>query len=383
MYSHPPLVKRAIKSKTLSHFSLLEGNASSVRGPYRSWNRINMQKAVKAVEEGMSVRKAAEKFTVPQSSPHDRVTGRVHFEARSGPSPYLSYEEEKELASFLIQTAKIGYPHTKRQVLALVGKIVAAKGIQTTVSNGWWEQFCQRHPKMTLKTAVPLAYSRAAASDPEVLNMYFDILEETLRGNDIFNRPVHIFNCDETGLPLNPKCLKIVDRKGSKNPSFITCNKKSQITVLACTCAAGYAIPPFIIFKRKSLNPELAKGEVPGTLYGLSDSGWMTRELFHHWFTEHFLLYAPQIHPLLLLLDGQSTHYCPETINLAATHRIILFVLPPNTTHITQALDRGCFGPLKTEWRHVCHQFFVNNPEKTNISQYDFCGLFAEHPVQF
>ena len=69
---------------------------------------------------------------------------------------------------------------------------------------------------MTLKTAVPLAYSRAAASDPEVLNMYFDILEETLRGNDIFNRPVHIFNCDETGLPLNPKCLKIADRKGSK-----------------------------------------------------------------------------------------------------------------------------------------------------------------------
>ena len=107
----------------------MEDNASSVRGPYRSWNRINMQKAVKAVEEGMSVRKAAEKFTVPRSSLHDRVTGRVHFEARSGPSPYLSYEEEEELASFLIQTAKIGYPHTKRQVLALVEKIVAAKGI--------------------------------------------------------------------------------------------------------------------------------------------------------------------------------------------------------------------------------------------------------------
>ena len=74
----------------------------------------------------------------------------------------------------------------------------------------------------------------------------------------------------------------------------------------------------------------------------------MTRECFHHWFTEHFLLYAPQICLLLVLSDRHSTHYCPETIKLAATDRIILFVLPPNTTHITQALDRGCFGPLKT-----------------------------------
>ena len=72
--------------------------------------------------------------------------------------------------------------------MALVEKVVAAKGVQTIVSNGWWEQFCQRHPKMTLKTEALLAYSRAVTSDPEVLNMYFDILKETLGGgNDIFN----------------------------------------------------------------------------------------------------------------------------------------------------------------------------------------------------
>ena len=94
MYFHPSLVKRVFKSKTFSHFSLLEGNASYVHGQYRSWNRINMKRAVKAVEEGTFVRKAAEKFIVPRSSLHDRVTGRVHFEARSGPSSYLLYEEE-------------------------------------------------------------------------------------------------------------------------------------------------------------------------------------------------------------------------------------------------------------------------------------------------
>ena len=33
---------------------------------------------------------------------------------------------------------------------------------------------------MTFNKAVPLVYSIAGASVPEVLNMYFDILEETL-----------------------------------------------------------------------------------------------------------------------------------------------------------------------------------------------------------
>ena len=81
-----------------------------------------MQKAVKTVEEGMPLRQAAEIFFVPKSSLHDRVNGKVDFGARSGPHTYLSYEEEEEIASFLIQTAKIGYPHAKKQVLALVQK---------------------------------------------------------------------------------------------------------------------------------------------------------------------------------------------------------------------------------------------------------------------
>ena len=39
------------------------------------------------------------------------------------------------------------------------------------------------------------------------------------------------------------------------------------------------------------------------------------------WF-QHFLEYVPQKHPLLLLLDGHSAHYCPETIKLAAKNNI-------------------------------------------------------------
>ena len=42
------------------------------------------------------------------------------------------------------------------------------------------------------------------------LERYYDLLEETLRSNEIFDDFTCIFNCDETGLPLNPKPVKVV-----------------------------------------------------------------------------------------------------------------------------------------------------------------------------
>ena len=62
---------------------------------------------------------------------------------------------------------------------------------------------------------------------------------------------------------------------------------KAQVTVLACTSAAGYAIPPFVLYDRQTLNPQLTKGEISGTSYGLSPNGWIDRKLFCDWMFEH------------------------------------------------------------------------------------------------
>ena len=89
------------------------------------------------------------------------------------------------------------------------------------------------------------------ANGREVINTYFDILEETIHKNGLTNQPAQIFNCDETGLPLAHKPLKVIAHVGQKHPYGVTSNKKTQITVLACGSAAGYCIPPMIVFDRK------------------------------------------------------------------------------------------------------------------------------------
>ena len=353
------------------------GTCNSSRGKYRNWDEARLMNAMTAVEQGVSLRRAAEMYRVPKSTLYDHVSGKVAFGARSGPDPYLSIEEEEELFSFLIQVAKIGYPHTKKQVLALVQRMLASKGIASTVSNGWWERFCARHPGITLRSAVPLSLARAAATDPEMLTRYYDTLEECLRDNGIFDDPNAIYNCDETGLPLNPAALRVVQEVGAKNPSFVTGGDKSQVTVLACTSAAGQFIPPYIIFDRVTWNTKLADGEIPGSLYGLSKRGWMNSELFTCWFTDHFLKYIPSTRPIILLLDGHSSHYCPQFIKAAAEEGIIVFVLPPNTTHLTQPLDKGCFSPLKVAWRQACHEFRTDYPGRV-VTRFDFNRVFSE-----
>jgi len=128
-----------------------------------------------------------------------------------------------------------------------------------------------------------------------------------------------------------------------------------------------------VVWDRKKLKPELTVGEVPGTLYGLSRKGWIDQELFDAWFNSLFLKYAPLTRPIFLLMDGHSSHYCPDTVRMAPSHKVIMFALPPNTTHLTQPLDKGCFGPLKMHWRHV-YQFMVDNPLKVN--RFNFSKLF-------
>lgn len=130
-----------------------------------------------------------------------------------------------------------------------------------------------------------------------------------------------------------------------------------------------------VIFDAKNLNHAWTRNEVSGSKYGLSDKGWINTDLFEGWLIEHFIEYAVPGRPLLLMLDGHSTHYQPAVVRFAKEHGVIMLCLPPHTTHESQPLDCGVFGPLKTKWSEICHQFFQKNPGKV-ITKFNFNKLF-------
>ena len=98
------------------------------------------------------------------------------------------------------------------------------------------------------------AHVRMNAINRENLEHYFSLLKQILRENDLLNHPEHIYNMDETGVPLDPKPPKVVAVKGQRKICYQTSGNKSHITVLGCGNATGQAQPPFVIFDAKQLN---------------------------------------------------------------------------------------------------------------------------------
>ena len=372
-----PLLKERIfrvSNKSPSPYACGVGGRQS---KYKDWRDSQLDRACDAVvKQSLSIRRAAEQFAVPRSTVHDRVSGRVSCGSRSGPPKYLSSEEEEEMCQFLCSCAEIGFPKTRCEVIRLVQQVVNKKGMNVKVSNGWWESFRLRNKEFSLRSAERVSRTRMLASAPGILENYFDLLEDTLVKNDLLHKPCAIFNVDETGMPLDPPSLKIVAPRGVKHSQMVSSGDKSQITVVGCCSAAGVVLPPMIIFDHKNLRPEYTEGEVPGTVYGLSKSGWIDSELFELWFKNHFLAHAPPFRPLLLLLDGHSSHYQPNFIRAAAEEKIIVFCLPPHTTHLTQPLDKGIFGPLKVYWRDECIRFMASHPDQV-VCRFNFNALFS------
>lgn len=88
---------------------------------------------------------------MPKSTLGDRISGRVTHGTLSGPSRYLSREEEDELVRFLLGCVSVGYAKSRKEVLALVQSLVANLGITKLVTSGWWESFCRRNPNLTIR----------------------------------------------------------------------------------------------------------------------------------------------------------------------------------------------------------------------------------------
>ena len=290
----------------------------------------------------------------------------------------MSTEEESVLVDHLVHVAQIGYGKTRKQVKSLVEKVAKEKDVLRSerLSDGWWEKFMRRHQdKLSLRRGDATAHIRMDSTNFEVIRKYYDLLEETLTAHNLSNTPGQIYNMDESGMPLDPRCPNVIAKRGQKKVRYRLSGKKDQITFVACVNAIGQALPPMVIFEGKYLNHQWTEGEVPGTFYGMSNKGWTDQELFQLWFKNHFLKYAVPNHPLLLLLDGHSSHYEPSSIEFARENGIILFCLPPHTTQDSQPLDTAVFGPLKRHWSDVCHTCFQNNPGIV-ISKLNFSALF-------
>ena len=116
------------------------------------WDNESMIMAIEAVKDIiMGVNQAAKEHGVPATPLKDRLSGRVEHGKRSGPMPYLTSQEEDELATFFKNASNVGYGKTKWDVLLIVQKTLQQRSLSLTITmgKGWYFRFMQRHPTLS------------------------------------------------------------------------------------------------------------------------------------------------------------------------------------------------------------------------------------------
>ena len=93
------------------------------------WDLKSMSEAIDAVkvrEKGL--RQAAREFGVPVTSLKRRVDKEIELDARPGPAPVLTKEEEDKLYRYCLDMVDMGYGLTTEEVRGVAYRIVEQSG---------------------------------------------------------------------------------------------------------------------------------------------------------------------------------------------------------------------------------------------------------------
>ena len=123
-----------------------------------------------------------------------------------------------------------------------------------------------------------------------------------------------------------------------------------------CISTTTNFIPPYVVYKGERPISDTSHTTYGGPRFTVSHSGWMTEETFLDWMGSQFIACIPDEHPILLILDGHSSHISYEIHLLAIQHKIHLLKLSPHTTRGLQHTWCCCNKPHKRNLAGNCRR---------------------------
>lgn len=361
----------------------------------QSWSTEAMNNAVEAVISGQcGCLKASNQFDVPQSTLERYVKKRKEnpdykIDKTAGKfKNVFTEEQELELVNYLKTMEARLFGLTMKDLRSLAYQLAVRNGISHRFKNGiagqdWVNGFLKRHPTLSVRKPEATSGARAMGFNKVAVDSFFSLLTSLLDKHKL--TASQIFNCDETGVSVNPKNQsKIIACKGKRQVGSLTSAERGEtVTGLICMSASGAYMPPMLIFPRKKNQKEFELGLPPGGWAEVHSTGWMTAASFLVWFRK-FVEFskASNDFPVLLILDGHSTHTKNlEVIDYARESGVSLLCLPPHCSHRLQPLDVSFMKPLSLHYSDELRKWLRSNPGKV-ITLFQVSTLFGSAFIQ-
>lgn len=165
-----------------------------------------------------------------------------------------------------------------------------------------------------------------------------------------------------------PKGDKVLARRDSAAVyKVVAGNEKESITVLFTVSANGTMLRPFLLFWYERIPANIISRLPAGWIAGNTERGWITAESFYKYITKQFYpwLVKNKIQfPVLLFVDGHSSHLTLNLAKFCKEKEIELIALYPNATHVLQPLDVAVFHPLKHAWKKVVDKWRADKAQQ-------------------
>ncbi|KJZ69327.1 hypothetical protein HIM_11285 [Hirsutella minnesotensis 3608] len=295
-----------------------------------------IEEAREKVEGGLAIRTAAREAGIPESTLRGRLAGSSSRSVAKEPDQKLSAVQEEAIKNWILNEEAAGRAPTRKQVRGFAELILSHGGCTEPLGINWVDRFVRRNPDIKMKPSEALEAERAAGTTEEGLRAFWDRLDAEIKAKSIGK--TRLYNFDETGIVEGEfRAGRVLGSSLTKRSIVVDGGTGQWVTILECVSASGQRLTPCVVYTGSRLQGQWFPEEVPNWKYDCTPSGWANnRSLWR-----------------ILLLDGHKAHVTDELMYEAYLNKVQLLYLPPHTSHATQPLDVGVYGPLKTNFREL------------------------------
>jgi hypothetical protein len=325
-----------------------------------------VEQAIQGVYSGLykSSYEAAKQLGLNKETVLRRVNGGLTRSQARQQQQKLSYAQEKVLLKWIKELTISGYSPGHRLLKEMAEEIRTKRVYnlddtppspsiprpQFPLGHEWVPRFIQRHEQLKVVIGRRIESVRMDGATKPVLEAWFDAYNKLVLKEKI--KQENTYNMDESGFSIGTmeSTRTIVDStlrtKYQAHPG-----RQEWISVVECICGDGTSITPLVIFKGKNVLQGWIPNKVLDSWYfSANTKGWTSNLHGLEWLKRVF---EPATRTKangeyrLLICDGHDSHISGSFIAHCLLNKILLFILPPHTSHLLQPLDVAIFGPLK------------------------------------
>lgn len=295
----------------------------------------------------------------------------------------INPQQELELVKYIEKLTARRLSPTREMIQNFASAIA-----KTEISKSWVTRFINRN-RLAIEPhwAPAMDRVRHQTDSEEKYRQFFQLLAEKIEEYNI--KLCNTYNMDEKGFLIGVlgRSKRIFSKAMWDSKEVRTAlqdGNREWITLLACICGDGTALPPAILFAAANKVLQSAWVEDIKVLkhqvfVSSSPNGWATNDIGLAWLEQVFNRYTKAKAGRswrLLILDGHGSHVTMDFINYCDRNRILLLVFPPHSTHTLQPLDVVMFKPLSTAYSNALTKHLHNAQGLVSVKKGDFFRLF-------